>query len=113
MTLGDLVMYIFFIGLVAAPLVSIASIGTQITEAFAGLDRIREILDMPTETDEDRRRQPRSAGSQGDVAFEDVWFEYNPGVPVLEGRVVHGRRRARPPRWWDRAAPARARSSAW
>ena len=53
MTLGDLVMYIFFIGLVAAPLVSIASIGTQITEAFAGLDRIREILDMPTEIDED------------------------------------------------------------
>jgi ABC-type bacteriocin/lantibiotic exporter with double-glycine peptidase domain len=55
MTLGELVMYIFFIGLVAAPLVSIASIGTQITEAFAGLDRIREILDMPTELDEDRR----------------------------------------------------------
>src|ERR1044071_6131415 len=44
MTLGDFVMYIFFIGLLAAPLVSIASIGTQITEAFAGLDRIREIL---------------------------------------------------------------------
>ena len=58
MTLGDLVMYIFFIGLVAAPLVSIASIGTQITEAFAGLDRIREILDMPTEVDEDAQRAP-------------------------------------------------------
>ena len=58
MTLGELVMYIFFIGLVAAPLVSIASIGTQITEAFAGLDRIREILDMPTELDEDAERAP-------------------------------------------------------
>jgi subfamily B ATP-binding cassette protein MsbA len=58
MTLGDLIMYIFFIGLVAAPLVSIASIGTQITEAFAGLDRIREILDMPTEVEEDESRQP-------------------------------------------------------
>ncbi len=56
MTLGDLIMYIFFIGLVAAPLVSIASIGTQITEAFAGLDRIREILDMSTELDEDETR---------------------------------------------------------
>ena len=43
MTLGDLFMYIFFTALVAAPLVEIASIGTQITEAFAGLDRIREI----------------------------------------------------------------------
>jgi subfamily B ATP-binding cassette protein MsbA len=84
MTVGELVMYIFFIGLVAAPLISIASIGTQITEAFAGLDRIREILDMPTELDEDavRAETPRIAG---DVSFEDVWFEYNPGQPVLRG----------------------------
>jgi len=82
MTLGDLIMYIFFIGLVAAPLVSIASIGTQITEAFAGLDRIREILDMPTETDEDQSRASIER-LKGDVAFEDVSFEYNPGVPVL------------------------------
>ncbi len=88
MTLGDLVMYIFFIGLVAAPLVSIASIGTQLTEAFAGLDRIREILDMPTELDEDQSR--RAIGRlQGDVVFEDVWFEYNPGHPVLRGVSFH------------------------
>ena len=82
MTLGDLIMYIFFIGLVAAPLVSIASIGTQITEAFAGLDRIREILDMPTEVDADASRQPVQQLT-GDVAFDDVWFEYNEGQPVL------------------------------
>ena len=43
MTLGDFFMYIFFTGLVAAPMIQIASIGTQITEALAGLDRIREI----------------------------------------------------------------------
>ncbi|MEQ1574186.1 MAG: ABC transporter ATP-binding protein [Vicinamibacterales bacterium] len=84
MTLGDLVMYIFFIGLVAAPLVSIASIGTQITEAFAGLDRIREILDMTTESDEDARRAPLGP-LVGDVGFEDVWFEYNVGQQVLRG----------------------------
>jgi ABC-type multidrug transport system fused ATPase/permease subunit len=88
MTLGDLIMYIFFIGLVAAPLVSIASIGTQITEAFAGLDRIREILDMPTELEEDERRAP-VARLKGDVTFEDVWFEYNPGQPVLRGVSFH------------------------
>ncbi len=83
MTLGDLIMYVFFIGLVAAPLVSIASIGTQITEAFAGLDRIREILDMPREMDEDADRV--SIGDvRGDVAFDGVWFEYNPGQPVLK-----------------------------
>jgi ABC-type multidrug transport system fused ATPase/permease subunit len=84
MTLGDLIMYIFFIGLVAAPLVSIASIGTQITEAFAGLDRIREILDMPTEVEEDATREPVQEIT-GDVAFDDVWFEYNEGQPVLRG----------------------------
>jgi ABC-type multidrug transport system fused ATPase/permease subunit len=84
MTLGDLIMYIFFIGLVAAPLVSIASIGTQITEAFAGLDRIREILDMPTELDEDEARAPVER-LKGDLAFDDVWFEYNEGQPVLRG----------------------------
>jgi subfamily B ATP-binding cassette protein MsbA len=84
MTLGDLIMYIFFIGLVAAPLVSIASIGTQITEAFAGLDRIREILNMTTELDEDRDRTPVGRLA-GDVAFDKVWFEYNPGQPVLRG----------------------------
>jgi ABC-type multidrug transport system fused ATPase/permease subunit len=84
MTLGDLIMYIFFIGLVAAPLVSIASIGTQITEAFAGLDRIREILDMPTEVAEDATRAPVER-LKGDLAFEDVWFEYNEGQPVLRG----------------------------
>jgi subfamily B ATP-binding cassette protein MsbA len=84
MTVGDLLMYIFLIGLVAAPLVSIASIGTQITEAFAGLDRIREILDMPTELDEDVSRVPLER-LHGDVAFDDVWFEYNAGQPVLRG----------------------------
>src|SRR5688500_15843029 len=84
MTLGDLILYAVLIGLVAAPLVSIASIGTQITEAFAGLDRIREILAMPTETDEDAKRNPVQRLS-GDVGFEDVWFEYNEGQPVLRG----------------------------
>src|SRR5688500_4244316 len=84
MTLGELVSYIFLIGVVAAPLVSIASIGTQITEAFAGLDRIREILDMPTELDQDaQRRQPGRI--RGDVAFDGVWFEYTAGQPVLRG----------------------------
>jgi ABC-type bacteriocin/lantibiotic exporter with double-glycine peptidase domain len=84
MTPGDLVSYTFLIGLVAAPVVSIASIGTQIAEAFAGLDRIREILDMPTELDEDARRLP-AGRINGDVTFDTVWFEYNPGQPVLRG----------------------------
>jgi subfamily B ATP-binding cassette protein MsbA len=84
MTLGDFIMYIFFIGIVAAPLISVASIGTQITEAFAGLDRIREILDMETEDEADAHKAPLGTVN-GDIGFEDVWFEYTPGQPVLKG----------------------------
>ena len=88
MTLGDFIMYIFFIGLLAAPLISIASIGTQITEAFAGLDRIREILDMETEDESDATKA--SLGEiGGDIRFENVWFEYNPDSPVLKGVTFH------------------------
>jgi ABC-type multidrug transport system fused ATPase/permease subunit len=82
MTLGDFIMYIFFTGLVAAPLISIASIGTQITEAFAGLDRIREIRKMATEDADDESRA-ELATVRGEVAFDRVWFEYTAGVPVL------------------------------
>jgi subfamily B ATP-binding cassette protein MsbA len=83
MTLGDFTMYIFLIGLVAAPLVGVASIGTQISEAFAGLDRIREIRDLtPEDADDVRRREVPVL--RGELEFQDVSFEYNPGVPVLK-----------------------------
>ena len=71
MTLGDFIMYLFFTGLTVAPVVQIASIGTQISEAFAGLDRIREIKQMATEDEEDASRAPLP-DLDGDVAFEDV-----------------------------------------
>jgi ABC-type multidrug transport system fused ATPase/permease subunit len=83
MTLGDFIMYIFFIGLLAAPMISIASIGTQITEAFAGLDRIREIMNMETEDEADAGKAPLGA-IDGDIRFDGVWFEYNEGAPVLK-----------------------------
>ena len=84
MTLGDLLMYVFFVGMLAAPVVSIASIGTQISEAIAGLDRIREVMREPTELDADAGRHPLG-DLRGDLAFDDVWFEYRPGLPVLKG----------------------------
>jgi ABC-type multidrug transport system fused ATPase/permease subunit len=83
MTLGDLLTYILFVGLLAAPLVQMSSIGTQLAEALAGLDRIREIKQMATEDDEDETRAPLGA-VRGEIAFEDVAFEYDPGVPVLK-----------------------------
>jgi len=88
MTLGALVMYFIFIGLVAMPLINIASIGTQITEAFAGLDRIREIRRLATEDAEDGTRAPLGE-VLGDVVFEDVSFEYVPGKDVLRRVSFH------------------------
>src|SRR6266513_5438746 len=68
MTIGDLFMYVLFTGLMAMPLIQFAAIGTQISEAFAGLDRIREILDMPTEDEEDGGRAPLRE-VQGEIEF--------------------------------------------
>jgi subfamily B ATP-binding cassette protein MsbA len=88
MTLGDFLMYISFTFLLALPVVELTSIGTQITEAFAGLDRIREVMEMETEDEEDREKSslPKVEGS---IDFEDVHFEYEENVPVLKGVSFH------------------------
>jgi ABC-type multidrug transport system fused ATPase/permease subunit len=90
MTVGDFVMYLIYVGLVTAPVVQIASIGTQITEAFAGLDRIRELRRMATEDEGDENR---SACEQveGDIRFENVVFEYVAGKPVLKNISFHAK----------------------
>jgi ABC-type multidrug transport system fused ATPase/permease subunit len=83
MTIGQLVTFTFLVGMMVAPLISIASIGTQITEAFAGLDRIRELRGVVPETAEDAGRTPLGDVS-GRVEFRDVAFAYREGMPVLE-----------------------------
>lgn len=82
MTLGDLAMYSLFTGLVAAPLIQVAQVGTQLSDAMAGLERARELLDEPVEepTGGPRRPVPRLRGA---VRFEGVGFAYRTGVPVL------------------------------
>jgi subfamily B ATP-binding cassette protein MsbA len=82
MTVGDLFMYVIFTGMMAMPLIQFASIGTQISEAFAGLDRIREVMNMKTEDEADSVRAPLP-DVEGEIEFNNVSFEYNPGVPVL------------------------------
>ncbi len=83
MTVGQLFQYVALIAVVAAPLMQIASIGTQITEAFAGLDRIRELRSWAREDADDDKREP--AGTiVGNVSFEDVTFSYDAGTPVLK-----------------------------
>jgi subfamily B ATP-binding cassette protein MsbA len=83
MTVGEFFQYIIFTGLMAAPVVQIASIGTQISEAFAGLDRIRDLLQTPTEDQVDATLAPLGR-VHGEIVFDHVSFEYNPGVPVLK-----------------------------
>ncbi|HKD11992.1 MAG TPA: ABC transporter ATP-binding protein [Thermoanaerobaculia bacterium] len=84
MTIGDFVSFTLFLGVLVGPVVQIVSIGSQITEAFAGLERIREIRNELTEDEGDSGREslPRVVGK---VEFRDVHFEYQPGVPVLKG----------------------------
>jgi subfamily B ATP-binding cassette protein MsbA len=83
MTIGDFVWYLSMVAVITLPVIQLANIGTQITEAFAGLDRIREIRKMATEDQEDASRLP-IPDVRGEVEFQDVSFEYNPGVPVLK-----------------------------
>src|SRR6478609_3678700 len=83
MTIGDFFQYFAFTAMITMPVIQLASIGTQLSEAFAGLDRIREIRRMATEDQEDADRAPL-ADIRGEITFDDVTFEYNPGAPVLK-----------------------------
>ena len=82
MTLGDLTSYVALIALVSAPVVQIASIGTQVSEAFAGLDRIRELMSMEGEDAASAGRAPMGEVC-GELVFDDVSFAYTPGIDVL------------------------------
>ncbi len=90
MTLGDFLMYISFTFLLAMPVIELTSIGTQITEALAGLDRIREVMSMTTEDDADAGKEALP-DIKGTIDFEDVHFEYDEGVPVLKGVSFHAK----------------------
>jgi subfamily B ATP-binding cassette protein MsbA len=82
MTIGDFIMYLTLMALITVPVMQIASVGTMITEALAGLDRIHDLRRLETEADEDRSREPLP-DIRGDVEFRDVSFEYEANVPVL------------------------------
>jgi subfamily B ATP-binding cassette protein MsbA len=83
MTTGGLFSYTMFMGFLVAPVAQIASIGTQITEALAGLDRTREVLGESRE-DSDPERTIILPEIRGEIDFEHVDFAYEAGKPVLE-----------------------------
>lgn len=84
LTTGGYVTYTMFLAFMIAPLMSLVNIGTQITEALAGLDRTAEILNE-REEDAYPKRKVVLPSIAGDVVFENVVFEYDPGKPVLHG----------------------------
>ncbi|HMG91762.1 MAG TPA: ABC transporter ATP-binding protein [Chryseolinea sp.] len=82
LTFGDFVSFTLFLGFMIAPIVQMSNIGSQLTEAFAGLDRTEELMNMTPEDDGNSR--PQTIGAiTGDVVFDDVTFEYEEGKPVL------------------------------
>jgi ABC-type multidrug transport system fused ATPase/permease subunit len=82
MSVGELVMYLVFVAMVAMPIIGMAEIGTQLTEAFAGLDRIREVLGTVREDAGDDARAACDDVA-GEIEFEGVSFEYVAGKEVL------------------------------
>ncbi len=82
MTLGDFFAFTLYLGFLIAPVVQMSNIGSQITEAFAGLDRTEELLKTERELDDTSRYRvlPRI---NGDIEFENVSFSYDENVPVL------------------------------
>jgi ATP-binding cassette, subfamily B, putative efflux pump len=83
MTVGDFFAFTLYLGFLVAPIVQMGNIGSQITEAFAGLDRMEEILNTATEETENEDKVKLEAFN-GNISFEDVSFAYDENIPVLD-----------------------------
>lgn len=83
LTIGDFLAFTLYLGFMIAPIVQMSNIGSQLTEAFAGLDRTEELMNMAPE--DDGQSRPLKIGKiKGDVVFDRVTFEYEEGKPVLK-----------------------------
>ncbi len=82
LTFGELLSFTLFLGFMIAPIVQMSNIGSQLTEAFAGLDRTEELMNMTPE-DDGTVRTIKIDAIRGDIAFEDVSFGYEEGKDVI------------------------------
>ena len=82
LTVGEFLTFTFLLGLMVAPIVQMSNIGSQITEALAGLDRTEELMNMAPEADESKRTEVLDKVT-GDMEFEDVSFAYEEDKEVL------------------------------
>jgi subfamily B ATP-binding cassette protein MsbA len=84
LTIGDFLAFTLYLGFMIAPIVQMSNIGSQLTEAFAGLDRTEELMNMELEGTEENRTKVLDK-LKGEIIFEDVSFEYEEGKTVLNG----------------------------
>jgi ABC-type multidrug transport system fused ATPase/permease subunit len=82
LTIGDFFAFTLYLGFLIAPIVQMSNIGSQITEAFAGLDRMEEVMALEMEN-ENEQRIVELKKVKGDLAFEAVSFSYEADKPVL------------------------------
>ncbi|MBK8609564.1 MAG: ABC transporter ATP-binding protein [Chitinophagaceae bacterium] len=84
LTFGEFLAFTLYLGFMIAPIVQMSNIGSQLTEAFAGLDRTEEIMNMDPEDDKAVRIIPLPT-LKGDIRFQDVSFAYEEGKEVVRG----------------------------
>lgn len=92
MTFGDFLAFTLYLGFMIAPIVQMSNIGSQLTEAFAGLDRTEEILNTPLE-DDPTVRINNIGQIKGDIEFKDVSFAYEEEKEVIKDisfKAAHG-----------------------
>lgn len=84
LTVGDFLSFTLLLGFMIAPIVQMSNIGSQLTEALAGLDRTEELMNMePEENNEQRTESLKNI--KGDIVFKDVKFAYEADNDVLKG----------------------------
>ena len=83
LSVGDFLAFTLYLGFMIAPIVQMSNIGSQLTEAFAGLDRMEEIMNMDEE-DSEEERPVRLNNINGNIEFKEVSFSYEEGVDVLK-----------------------------
>lgn len=82
LTTGDFISFTLLLGFMIAPIVQMSNIGSQLTEALAGLDRTEELMNMDPEEDAENRTILLE-NMRGDLVFDDVSFSYEQGKEVL------------------------------
>jgi len=83
MTVGDFFAFTLYLGFLITPILQMSNVGSQITDAFAGLDRMEEVLNLPRESDDQERTRTLDRVG-GQIVFENVTFSYEAGKVVID-----------------------------